>query len=609
MKKTGYLLIFSLLFVFQLTAQLDIEVVEFASGLSGPVDIQNAGDTRLFIVEQPGRIQILDDAGTVLSDPFLNITDRVNDNANERGLLGLAFHPNYTNNGFFYVNYTGNGGTTFISRFSVTMDMNIADPDSELILMEIDQPFTNHNGGGIQFGPDGFLYIGMGDGGSGGDPLNLSQNTNSLLGKMLRIDVDNGDPYAIPADNPFINNPDVLDEIWSIGLRNPWRFSFDSETGDLWIGDVGQNDFEEIDFEPAGVGGLNYGWRCYEGFATFNTNGCQPANTFTDPVWDYPTTNSVGKSVTGGYVYRGSTYPAMQGFYLYGDFVSGRIWSLINDNGVWNNTELLNWTDNNLSAFGEDMNGELYLAALGQGRIYRIQASCAGFNTEFNVQNISCFGEEDGSIAVTSTNPNATIEWDFGAIEFELEGLNAGTYMATVTDPNGCTSEISTTIEEPEEIFFTIGNDVNGNPSAPEGFASYQWFNANDEPYEDQTSNVLILQPSDDSFYVVVTDDNGCTFTSETIFVSDVNQIEGLSLFTASPNPFSDNINLSLEVEKPIDLTMEIIDLEGKVLQKNAFKINGNFNQSIDLNSLPKGVYFIRLTQENSIAVKRIIKQ
>ena len=229
-------------------AQLVLESV--ATGFSQPVDIANAGDDRLFIVERAGRIRIIAD-GAVLPTPFLNISSQVNNSPNERGLLGLAFHPDYETNGYFYVNYTISNGDTRVSRFSVANDPNTADPGSEMVILEVDQPEWNHNGGCLKFGPDGYLYIGVGDGGGFNDnhgPIGNGQNTQTLLGKMLRIDVDNGTPYSIPASNPFVGNDNVLDEIWAIGLRNPWRFSFDSETGDLWIGDVGQNIWEEIDF-------------------------------------------------------------------------------------------------------------------------------------------------------------------------------------------------------------------------------------------------------------------------------------------------------------------------------------------------------------------------
>lgn len=249
----------------------DLELDLFASGFNRPVNIKHAGDDRLFVVEQDGFIKIVNSDGSVEPTNFLDIDDRVRSIGNEQGLLGLAFHPDFASNGYFFVNYTDNSGDTVISRFSrIGVNPTIADPNSELIILTYTQPYSNHNGGELQFGPDGYLYISSGDGGSGGDPQNNAQNLNSLLGKLLRIDVNNStasNPYEIPADNPFIGDAAARDEIWAYGLRNPWKFSFDALTDDLWIADVGQNAREEINLVPSTDAGLNYGWRCYEGLS------------------------------------------------------------------------------------------------------------------------------------------------------------------------------------------------------------------------------------------------------------------------------------------------------------------------------------------------------
>jgi glucose/arabinose dehydrogenase len=332
------------------------------SGLVRPVAVQHAGDGsgRLFIIEQPGRIRILQDIQLVVA-PLLDITDRVDDGGSEQGLLGLAFHPDFERNGFFYVNYTRGGGDTVIARFQATDDRNLADPNSEKQLLVITQPFPNHNGGVLAFGPDGYLYLGLGDGGSAGDPFGNGQSLNTLLGKILRIDVDGGDPYAIPPDNPYGN------EIWAYGLRNPWRMSFDRSTGDLWIGDVGQNIWEEIDFLPAGSpAGANFGWNILEGLHVYNGG---PQSGLTMPVAEYSHDN--GCSVTGGYVYRGSM-PEWQGIYLYGDFCTGTVWGLIPVAGAWQNQVLFE-TGLRISTFGEDESGEVFLADLSGGTVYRLQ--------------------------------------------------------------------------------------------------------------------------------------------------------------------------------------------------------------------------------------------
>jgi uncharacterized repeat protein (TIGR01451 family) len=347
-----------------------------ASGFTHPVQVTHAGDGsgRLFVVEQPGTIWILKN-GEVLDKPFLDLTDQV-DYGGERGLLGLAFHPNYRANGYFYVNYTRAGdGATVIARYHVsTGNPDVAAPESAEVLLTVGQPYGNHNGGQLLFGPlDGYLYVGMGDGGSGGDPLNHAQNVTTLLGAMLRLDVDDSSPYSIPPDNPFVGH-DGRDEIWAIGLRNPWRFSFDRETGDLYIGDVGQNLWEEIDYQAASTpGGVNFGWRCKEGTHDYDFSGGCPQLILTDPIAEYSHTE--GRSVTGGFVYRGRRYPALVGRYFYADYVTGKIWSLYktgSEPDTWAPPQLELDTGLNISAFGEDEDGELYVVDLSGGTIRRL---------------------------------------------------------------------------------------------------------------------------------------------------------------------------------------------------------------------------------------------
>jgi glucose/arabinose dehydrogenase len=339
-------------------APLHYEWQLIAGGLHRPLDIQSAADNsgRLFLVEKPGIIRIYQE-GELLKTPFLNIPARVNDLDREQGLLGLAFHPSYEQNGYFYVNYIDAGGDTVISRFHA--QGNTADPNSETILLKIQQPYTNHNGGALAFGPDGYLYLGLGDGGGSGDPFGNAQNTNHLLGKILRIDVDHGDPYGIPADNPFGN------EVWAYGLRNPWRISFDPMSGDLWIADVGESHWEEINYLPAGsAGGVNFGWSLMEGNHGYDG---PPQLSLRRPVAEYG--HKDGCAVTGGYVYRGSM-PEWNGIYLYGDYCTGLIWGTI-VLSTTAQTELLFQSGRVITSFGQDEYGELYLAS-DNGEVYKL---------------------------------------------------------------------------------------------------------------------------------------------------------------------------------------------------------------------------------------------
>ena len=377
MKYLGFFLIF--IGAFNGYAQPTISIESFATGFDKPVSIKNAGDGRLFIIEQDGRIQIVNTDGSQNSTPFLDIDGRVFNISNigeERGLLGLAFHPNYASNGFFYVNYTNNLGDTVVSRFSVSAaNPDIANVNSELILLTIDQPFGNHNGGDMAFGADGYLYISSGDGGSSGDPGDRAQSLDNLLGKLLRIDVDNssnGNNYAIPGDNPFVSNSNAMNEIWAYGLRNTWKFSFDRQTGDLWIADVGQGSFEEINNIAATDDGSNFGWRCYEGNATFNTTDCPNVNTLTFPVAVYGHSGTSRCSITGGYRYRGSQYPGLSGIYFFADYCSNEIGTLQQNGNVWQMNFTASFSGNNWSSFGEDGNGELYIAGISSGTIYKI---------------------------------------------------------------------------------------------------------------------------------------------------------------------------------------------------------------------------------------------
>ncbi len=356
-----------------------LQLTPVVTGISNPTDIQNPedGSNRLFVVQQDGVIRVVRD-GSLLPAPFLSISNRVL-SGGERGLLGLAFPPGFAQKQYFYVNYTRAGdGATVVARYRVTSNPDIADPNSEQILLTVPQPFANHNGGQLQFGPDGFLYIGLGDGGSANDPLHSGQSLSTLLGKLLRVDVESDlNQITIPPTNPFVNNASALPEIWAFGLRNPWRFSFDRATGDLYIADVGQNRLEEINSQPAGsAGGRNYGWNIMEGTQCFNPSApSSPAScdktSLVLPVFEY--SHNGNCSITGGYVYRGQLSPGLRGMYLYGDHCSGLIWGLRREGDQWVN-RLLGQGPLRLTTFGQDANGEIYVGSQSTAEILRISS-------------------------------------------------------------------------------------------------------------------------------------------------------------------------------------------------------------------------------------------
>ncbi|HEX2188453.1 MAG TPA: PQQ-dependent sugar dehydrogenase [Longimicrobiaceae bacterium] len=346
-----------------------VRLEEVASGLSSPLFLTAPpADPRLFIVEQPGRIRVVEN-GALLPAPFLDIADRVS-SGGERGLLGLAFHPSYAANGYFYVDYTDPGGDTRVERYRVSADRNRADPASAKTILHVPQPFANHNGGMVAFGPDGKLYVAMGDGGSGGDPQGHGQDPGTLLGAVLRIDVDAGDPYAIPADNPFVGRAGARGEVWATGVRNPWRFAWDREAGLLYLADVGQSAVEEVNVVPAGAAGLNFGWNVMEGSRCFRpAEGCSRTGLVL-PVLEYP--HSEGCSVTGGYVYRGQRIPALRGHYFYADYCRGWVRSFRHQGGQAADRREWGFGDvGSVLSFGEDAAGELYLLSAA-GRVYRL---------------------------------------------------------------------------------------------------------------------------------------------------------------------------------------------------------------------------------------------
>lgn len=358
-------------------ATFDVGLEEVASGFDGPLFVATPPEDaeRLFVVEKGGTIQVLVN-GEIAAEPFLDIVDRVGSEGSEQGLLGLAFAPDHAESGLFYVNYTDPNGNTVVSRFSTGDDPNVADPESETVILQQEQPRANHNGGVLGFGPDGYLYIGFGDGGGQGDPDSNGQNLSTWLGKILRIDVDSaaveGDAmYSVPDDNPFVEDADAAPEVWVYGLRNPWRFTFDRETGDMWVGDVGQNEIEEVTLLPiAEGGGQNLGWNITEGSNCYVEPECDQFG-LTPPTLEY--THEVGGcSVTGGYVYRGEAMLGLRGVYVFADYCSGLLWGAGRDaDSAWVMSEPIE-TGLSIASFGEDTAGELYLTDISGGTVYQL---------------------------------------------------------------------------------------------------------------------------------------------------------------------------------------------------------------------------------------------
>lgn len=421
-----------------------IAIQSFATGFNTPTEVTNAGDSRLFVVQKNGLIKIVNPNGTINTTNFLNITSLIT-NTGEQGLLGLAFHPNYATNGFFYVNYNNTSGNTVVARYTVSGDANVANASSTQILLTITRPSaTNHNGGSLKFGPDGYLYISTGD---GADSVR-AQNTNELLGKILRIDVNSGSPYGIPTTNPFAGATAGADEIWAYGLRNPWKFSFNRTNGDLWIADVGEVTIEEINKVLPTAAGLNYGWRCYEGNNSYNLTGCAAMNTMTFPLAQY--THADGCSITGGYAYTGTTYPNFAGKYFFADYCRNRIGTVT---AAGNITYTPNFTgSNSFTTFGEDVNGELYIASSG-GTVYKIVDT--SLNTDSFVHNGFLMTPNPADERIVIANKNGAILNHLSVIdlsgkllmELPLENtsehyidtsfLQTGIYLVTIQDVSG----------------------------------------------------------------------------------------------------------------------------------------------------------------------------
>lgn len=661
--------IFLILFQFIGFAQVTVQQAYPNLTFSSPVDIQNCGDNRLFVVERAGKIKVFQNISSVTSAiTYLDITDRVS-SGGEMGLLGLAFHPNYFQNGYIYVNYTVSSPTraTRISRFNVTSNPDSADKNSELILMTFNQPYSNHNGGQLAFGPDAYLYIATGDGGSGGDPQNNSQNKSVLLGKILRIDVDTtagGLQYGIPPDNPFANNTQGWSkEIFTYGMRNPWRFSFDYETGKIWCADVGQSAREEIDIL---VNGGNYGWRCYEGNLAYNTSGCGPSTDYIFPIFDYP--RSEGYSVTGGFVYRGPGVPELWGKYIYGDYGSKHIWSLVYDgvNPVVN-TKIVNNSGIAISTFGIDWNNELYIADLNSGKIWKftptatIQAPTnltltfffggngiglnwvdnatneTGYKVERRItggifQEIATLGVDAVSYADSSALPNINYEYRVRAfngstfsgysnlasgyfVPVELNSFTAMVHNNSVQLNWQTASELN---NHGFEILRSTQNDVWNTIAFIKGKGTIT--EASDYSFDDDISELLSDSKSKSlsiKYRLNQIDLDGKENLLDFIEV-EINKLPGqFTLEQNYPNPFNPSTNISFGLMIDSYVTLKVFDILGREvatlvneeLSAGEYTVELNINNELRTKNyqLTTSIYFYRLTARNFTATKKLM--
>ncbi|HNQ11899.1 MAG TPA: PQQ-dependent sugar dehydrogenase [Bacteroidia bacterium] len=594
----------------------NVQLQFFTNAGAKVTDVTHANDDRIFIALANGVIKISDLFGNTLADPFLNISNKVNSATLEQGLLGLAFSPNYYVDSSFYVNYTNSQGSNVISRFKTSkLNANKADSTSEQVLLTIAQPFPNHNGGSIQFGPDGFLYIAVGDGGSGGDPLNHAQDSSSLLGKILRIDVNElSANYSIPASNPFVSKPGYAEEIWALGLRNPWRISFDRMNGDLWISDVGELSYEEINLQTAGSkGGENYGWRCYEALAPFNLSQCG-ISTYAFPVFDYLHNIQNGCSVTGGYVSRSAKYKSHFGQYFFSDFCSGRIWSLHDSLGVWVNTihgSFIPWT---YSTFGQDRYGDLYIAEFNTGNISKLVSTFpCDLLAHFSFSDsLSSCGSAMELKALYHTDLN--YQWYFNGnllnthSTSDLNVNQSGYYSLVVSD--------SLCADTSKSIYVDLTDSQTGSIQLLDSVFCQQTFNVqlfsdvlikeiwiNGQKIEQFNPRDYAAGVYDIEVYYI--DSLDC-FNYFTHSISIVSCSEDLQIF---PNPFDDFVDIIFYSTTTAPYSLTLYDAIGRRVRKDKHIAKAGQNHiSLQMDELSKGHYTLRLNIKENNYSKSIIK-
>jgi glucose/arabinose dehydrogenase len=640
MKRHFYLMAVVALLVNSAFSQV-ITVSTMTTGLNRPVVITNSGlpgDDRLFVIEKVGRIRIIDrNSGVMNPVSFLNITSRVKSTGNEQGLLGLAFHPDYANNGYFYVHYTNyNGpvGNEVIARYQVSSFADTAMVNSEQILMEVWDPYSNHNGGNLMFGWDGYLYISLGDGGSANDPQNRAQNVDSLLGKILRLDVNNPNPpyYFSPPGNMFYGATAGRDEIYAMGLRNPWRCSIDRMTGDKWIGDVGQNIYEEIDYESrCDSAGHNYGWRCYEGNSPFNTSGCQPQSSYRSPVFVYSHATSGNCSVTGGYVYRGGQEGSLFGKYLFADYCSGIIWATSpNGSGGWNTVQVTQTNalnTNSYTSFGEDIYGELYIARDGaSGSISRIRDTACAPTAYINSADtiINCTGSITLS-AIYGTGVSYQWYMDSAPIGSSMSFINLFSFnngsQVNVQVSNANCSATSNTIHIFTDATFMGLDSLYCDTTPPvtlAGIPSGGTFSGpgiSGNMFDPAVAGVgvhVITYTLADTVSSCYYQASGCVLVDTQYVTVDIctgiKEPDGIRNVSVYPNPNNAEFNVELTLLQQTNFTMQVSDALGRnIYEKNIEAERGKQNYAVNLSGASQGVYFLFIKTEKASSVYKVI--
>lgn len=609
-------------------AQSPLVLDTFSSGYDEPLDIKTCGDSRLFIVEKAGKIWICDSLGSKSAEPFLDITYKVGSTYSSQGLLGMAFHPDYLINGYFFVNYTGLDGNSVVGRYQVDPNNpNKAKKNSFKIVMRQKQPQPSHNGGNLVFGPDGYLYIGFGDGGATGDPLNFSQSKNNFLGHMLRINVD-ALPYTVPQDNPLVGVPG-LDQIWAFGFRHPWRYSFDQVTGDLWIGDVGAETWEEINFQPANsTGGENYGWHCYEGFYPYTTSDCDTSIDFVWPIATFQHDTYLNDcSAIGGYVYRGANSDFMYGNYIFTDYCSGVLRMLIPDgSGGWVLDSLTRYPDQSFVSFGQDRNLELYLASIYDGLIMKIVDTSSIYSNKLTITeepSPQCNGMQ--KVIHAPSGKGFLYQWYRDGLLVQtgsssrLVADETGNYSAVITNDRGI-SETSnsmwidassvrpveivsaTELFRDQKLVRLTGYPTGGSFTAESGLNG-QWL--------DPALGLI----GKNAVTYTVTDHYGCTYIAEKNILIREHGISPESVVSAEsvrlfPNPVNNYSTIEFLSTGDEEVLLQVCDLAGRILLNEEATAHPGMNQwQLNTGHLVSGVYMLRIMDNENRAVLQFVKE